>query len=674
MLLVLAAVALLSNVAHAVEFFSPDWVIPLSIGTPYDSMTVNPGDSLTFSWSQGTHDVWIYPSGSCDPTDGIRVGTTSDNPSTYVFSEAEAGTTITFACDVGAHCQAGMRMDVNVLGVAPAVVTRAPTIAPVPVTETPIVAPELDIVDNQSEQIVAEQIVPEITGDFGACNVCGTADGQVTESDFVVSLPNPGRAPIEVYCADLFRDGMNGLIPEPSCAFISQRVFDPCGCVAPDFTCNICGEDDYVVRSPDTIVAFPEDPTESTSCSGLAEAGLNGELSPTQCGAAALFAYVPCQCSPANLTCSICGKGFKTSNRDIEIDLGDIPGGLTGTTTCGDLEEFGANGLLTPAQCIAAESLNRFSNTCECVPVEPYPECNICGDDGSMPMSPDLEIAIASVDVMTCQAAFDAGKNGMLSPGECFEAQGEAVLGCNCGPADYTCNVCGGDGTDVAMLNPENNFTVPLNGALVNCGILDAAGIDGIVTPADCAIISPLVQTECGCTPVDFACNICGQGSGMTISEGDVTFIPGEDIICAEAQASALAGGIEPLRCGAITPFAQISCGCQEGGTPMLVVDEIPVDATETNGSSDAPVASVPEVDTETVATDTPVISSIPEDVEVGDADATDSGSVSDSESGTVTGLEGSGSTSSESGSQAVSSTMAMALSCFLGMIVALLA
>jgi hypothetical protein len=87
-----------------------------------------------------------------------------------------------------------------------------------------------------------------------------------------------------------------------------------------------------------------------------------------------------------------------------------------------------------------------------------------------------------------------------------------------------------------------------------------------------------------------------------------------------------------------------------------------------TAGSSDAPVA-VPAVDT-TEATDSPVIPSIPEDIEVGDV--TDNGLVS--ESGAVTGLEGSGNLSSQSGSQAVSSKMTMALSCFLGMIVALLA
>eukprot|EP00536_Pseudo-nitzschia_multiseries_P006948 jgi/Psemu1/194213/e_gw1.154.62.1 len=105
----------LFNAAHAVEFFAPDWIIPQNIGTPYPSMTVNAGDTLTFSWSQGTHDVWIYPSGSCDETGKEQVGSFQDNPSTYTFTEADAGNVITFVCDIGSHCEAGMLMDVTVL-------------------------------------------------------------------------------------------------------------------------------------------------------------------------------------------------------------------------------------------------------------------------------------------------------------------------------------------------------------------------------------------------------------------------------------------------------------------------------------------------------------------------------------------------------------------------------
>merc|ERR1719464_1039362 len=51
-------------------------------------MVVNVGDSMTFSWSMGTHNVWIYPSGICaDETGKYVVGGIMDNPVTYTFTE-----------------------------------------------------------------------------------------------------------------------------------------------------------------------------------------------------------------------------------------------------------------------------------------------------------------------------------------------------------------------------------------------------------------------------------------------------------------------------------------------------------------------------------------------------------------------------------------------------------
>jgi hypothetical protein len=103
-----------STIGRPVQFLAPDWIIPQSIGTPYPSMNVNVGDSLMFYWSQGAHDVWIYPSGTCDPTGAIQVGSMEDNPTTYTFREGEEGATITFACNIGSHCLAGMIMNVTV--------------------------------------------------------------------------------------------------------------------------------------------------------------------------------------------------------------------------------------------------------------------------------------------------------------------------------------------------------------------------------------------------------------------------------------------------------------------------------------------------------------------------------------------------------------------------------
>jgi len=717
-LLATAVITMLSNAAHAVEFFAPDWIIPLEIGTRYPTVTVNTGDALTFSWSQGTHDVWIYPSGSCNPTGAIQVGTIQDNPTTYVFGTQDSGTTITFACDVGAHCDSGMIMDVNVLAIADGGDETAPLIDtndPEPVSQEP-----------------TEDVATDI-GEFGTCYVCGEEGVEVTEPNVIISLPNPGFPPFDVSCAQLYQDGLDGIIPSQSCNFISQVAAIPCGCTSTDFSCNICGDEgDFVVRSPDTMVTLPIDPGNPISCADLSAKGLNGELSPTQCGTATLFAFVPCQCAPPTFSCSICGEGFKISDSDAEIEFPD----LEGTYTCGQLEVLGANGELSPANCVAAETLNRVSNVCGCVPTEDYTECNICGSEDLLPMTPNSNISISRFEFNTCQYYVEAGKNGELTPGACAAAQSQAqgFMGCNCAPVDFTCNVCGGDGTNITMLNPENNFTVAEVGAFVNCGELDAAGVDGIITPNDCAVISPLVQAQCSCAPVGYTCNICGEDSGQFITEGTTTFVPGEDTTCAQAQAAGLAGEIDPLRCSVISPFAQLSCGCAGSGTmapsvadeveeevvEVLSTDAPSVTAVTPDNEPEEPVATstintppatpdetpiaapvdapVPMVnttemtttDTSTIdGTDTNAADSNPTDTETTDTNTTDAGvaqipveaPVEDSETdgapdlssetGVVTSLEGSTS-EANSASVKISPSMSMVLSCLMGMIVTL--
>jgi len=591
-LLLAVAVAAFLDAAHAVEFFAPNWVIPMEIGTPYPSMTVNAGDSLTFAWSQGTHDVWIYPSGTCNPTDGIQIATVQDNPTTYTFSEEEAGTSITFVCDVGAHCQAGMIMDVVVLAAAgedEEETSMTDAEEEIEIEETP----EPDIVFGGEDLKVEENELPgpevvtdavdleTATGEFSPCNVCYGENGEVTQPDFVVTLPNPGLPPIQVTCAQLFQDGMDGFIPEASCSFISQVAASQCGCVNLDFTCKICGEDingPLEVRSPDTPLPIPSDPTTTLTCGELASAGANGELSVDQCGEVSFYAQVPCQCTPVDFSCSICGEGYTVNNPDAVVDSDD----LDGSYTCAELEQAGLGGVLSPMECAGAESLNRMTNTCGCVPTEGYDECLICGSTDTVPFSADFNLTVAGMGTNTCDFFYEAGKAGELGPGMCFQAQAQADFGCNCASAVYTCDVCGGGNT--TMLFPEYNFTVPSNGALVNCGVLAAAS--GI-TPEDCSVISPLVQAECGCAPSGYTCNICGDDSQMTITEADVTFIPGEETTCAGAQAAGLSGEYAPLRCEAITPFAQVSCGCEASGTVFPVLDENVEDEIELGGEDE---------------------------------------------------------------------------------------
>ena len=47
------------------------------------------------------------------------VGSTRENPVTYVFTEADKGKTLNFVCDIGSHCELGMRMQVRVFGAIP---------------------------------------------------------------------------------------------------------------------------------------------------------------------------------------------------------------------------------------------------------------------------------------------------------------------------------------------------------------------------------------------------------------------------------------------------------------------------------------------------------------------------------------------------------------------------
>ena len=587
-LLLAVLAAAVPDVARAVEFFMPDWVIPEAVGTPYPPMTVNAGDSLTFSWAFGTHDVWIYPSGSCDATGGIQIGTVQDNPTTYTFSEEEAGTTVTFVCDVGSHCQAGMIMDVIVLASAGG--DEEDAIELETETETEEIEEEVEaegtpvpeIFNGEDDAPVEETPAEETTetdaesGVFGVCYVCGSETAEVTQTDATVSLPPavPGDPPFVVQCGQLYQDGLNGVIPDQSCQIISDFAAQACGCVDPDFSCNICSEDDpevgpLEIRSGDATVVLPSDPTSARTCLELAAAGLSGELTPQQCGEATLYAFQPCQCTPVDYTCSICGEGYVVNNPNAVVDVPDIEG----TYTCAELEVAGAGGVLSPQECIAAESMNRLTDPCSCIPDGGYDECLICGSADLAPMTPEVNITLSAFDTNTCGFYYEAGLAGELGPGRCLRAQQmQAPLACNCAPVDYTCNVCGGDGLNMTMLYPENNFTVPEG--VANCGEVDALGVDGVITPFDCGVISPLVQTQCGCAPTNFTCNICGEESMMTITENDVAFIPGEATTCGEAQAAGFAGLIDPLRCAAITPFAQFGCGCEAGGTVSPVVED----------------------------------------------------------------------------------------------------
>ena len=75
-------------------------------GTALAPIEASVGTSIQFAWS-GTHNVYIHPSGTCDETGAVLVADASVTSGTYTFTEDDAGKVITFACDIGDHCEAG---------------------------------------------------------------------------------------------------------------------------------------------------------------------------------------------------------------------------------------------------------------------------------------------------------------------------------------------------------------------------------------------------------------------------------------------------------------------------------------------------------------------------------------------------------------------------------------
>ena len=89
-----------------------DWFIPGPQGL--DSVKAEVGDTLVFEWdSVIEHNVYLAPSDSCkNLDDGKKVGDKS--PVEYKIREKDAGKTLTFACEIEGHCQAGQLVSVTV--------------------------------------------------------------------------------------------------------------------------------------------------------------------------------------------------------------------------------------------------------------------------------------------------------------------------------------------------------------------------------------------------------------------------------------------------------------------------------------------------------------------------------------------------------------------------------
>jgi len=713
---------------QGVEFEAPNWIIPRDL-QPYPTMSVSVGDSITFSWDTGIHDVWVYPSGTCADEQGkYMIASRQDNPTTYTFTNQDGNVgEMTFVCDINQHCEQGMIMDVIVLGggvdtsaptdpyvdtytpTLPLVATDPPTLPVDPAGTTPEV-PDTDPSDALEEGALETATTnPAVPPLFDTCYVCGNEENIMTNLEQIVQLPggigSPPGSVFPVSCSDLYTDGLNGDIPTDSCPRITQLSFTPCGCMPPNFTCNICSVDDddntfgFRITTPDNTVTLPTTTIASgpTVCSDLSEAGLQGELTPAECQAAAVFAFTPCGCahanftcsvcgfpdftvqspdvpspvglaggagtcgdlellgstgqlSPqqctdaadaiifadnscgcasANFTCSVCGRGLSVQNPDVTLTIPTLIAGVAGggsgqSGTCGELETLGETGQLSPQQCTAAaDAIIYADNSCGCgVPPEDLPDlptCNICqssfgfggvNDTTTQPLTPNNTLPLSATDqTSTCGELYDLGLNNGLGFARCRAAQVQAVQRCNCAPIDYTCSVCGtglyfdpvsGEELQMTMNNPDANFTNPATGMDLNCGVLEAAGLEGVITPNDCGYLTTLVQINCGCAPLGFTCNICDDNSRYGTTDADAesvvnsvtlpdnAFVPGESITCGAAQVAGLAGELDPATCTVYSSLARLptTCACQAETASAADTDATDSDTTTTTNEN----------------------------------------------------------------------------------------
>jgi plastocyanin len=92
------------SVSAAETIMVDNWYIPPYRGPK--TLDAKVGDTIVFEWDSG-HNVYIHPTMNCLTNGAIFVG--SDSPALYTFAEADAGTDMFFACEIGdrSHCNSG---------------------------------------------------------------------------------------------------------------------------------------------------------------------------------------------------------------------------------------------------------------------------------------------------------------------------------------------------------------------------------------------------------------------------------------------------------------------------------------------------------------------------------------------------------------------------------------
>eukprot|EP00529_Nitzschia_sp_RCC80_P032532 CAMPEP_0113500014 /NCGR_PEP_ID=MMETSP0014_2-20120614/32073_1 /TAXON_ID=2857 /ORGANISM="Nitzschia sp." /LENGTH=233 /DNA_ID=CAMNT_0000394263 /DNA_START=213 /DNA_END=914 /DNA_ORIENTATION=+ /assembly_acc=CAM_ASM_000159 len=211
----LSLVLLLSTTTSSVlaAVFQIPWQIPTRETGPYEPLTVSVDDVVDFVWD-GFHNVFLYRSGSCDPSAGrMMIGNSS--PTTLTFTEDDIGKTLTFVCAVDAHCLQGQLIDITVVdgGLASDIPSDMPSMIPSDMPSTIPSGAPITSAEEEERQVFV-------------CDICD--GGVMTKPESTLNIM--GGSPVPT-CEDMDTRAKSGEIPEGNeCKVIQEFAKDPCGC------------------------------------------------------------------------------------------------------------------------------------------------------------------------------------------------------------------------------------------------------------------------------------------------------------------------------------------------------------------------------------------------------------------------------------------------------------
>jgi hypothetical protein len=178
----------------------------------YEPITAQSGDTITFTW-EGSHNAFIHPTGTCDGEGAIEVGSTS--PAQYTFTDADVGTSLFFACQVGGHCDAGQQIIVDVQALL--VEDTTESIEQTESNSTTDSTETMEPTENISNSTMSPMVV---------CYIC--LEGYVVSTpDAIVNVPTQPPQPCSFYDTA----GLGGLLKADQCPLLQTFTTAACGCV-----------------------------------------------------------------------------------------------------------------------------------------------------------------------------------------------------------------------------------------------------------------------------------------------------------------------------------------------------------------------------------------------------------------------------------------------------------